>query len=108
MNAHFASDPAPPDSTSAATGPRRILVTGASGAVGSLLAPRLLVAGHSVRAFGRDARRIEEALYDHLLEAEAEEIELVEGDVVTGDGLARAVKGVEVAYYLMHSMERTA
>ena len=32
----------------------RVLVTGASGAVGSLLAPRLLLAGHAVRTFGRD------------------------------------------------------
>jgi uncharacterized protein YbjT (DUF2867 family) len=108
MNAHFASDLAAADSKRAATGPMRILVTGASGAVGSLLAPRLLLAGHSVRAFGRDAYRIEEALSDHLLEAEAEEVEVVEGDVITGEGLARAVKGVDVAYYLMHSMERTA
>jgi uncharacterized protein YbjT (DUF2867 family) len=85
----------------------RVLVAGASGAVGSLLAPRLLIEGHSVRAFARSAQRIEEALSDHLLEAEAEEIEVAQGDVLTGEGLARAVKGVDVAYYLMHSMERT-
>jgi uncharacterized protein YbjT (DUF2867 family) len=85
----------------------RVLVTGASGAVGSLLAPRMLVGGHSVRAFGRDAGRIEEALGDQLLEAEVDEIEIVQGDVVTGAGLDRALKGVDVAYYLMHSMERS-
>jgi uncharacterized protein YbjT (DUF2867 family) len=85
----------------------RILVTGASGAVGSLLAPRLLIAGHAVRAFGRDADRIEEALSEHLLEDEAEDVEIVKGDVLTGERLSRAVKGVDVAYYLMHSMERT-
>jgi uncharacterized protein YbjT (DUF2867 family) len=108
MNAHFASGLAGAGSKPAAAAPMRILVTGASGAVGSALAPRLLIAGHSVRAFGRDAYRIEEALSDHLLEGEAEEVEVVEGDVITGEGLGRAVEGVDVAYYLMHSMERPA
>ncbi len=28
------------------------------------------------------------------------------GDALTGDGLAEALEGVEVAYYLIHSMER--
>jgi uncharacterized protein YbjT (DUF2867 family) len=108
MNTHFASDLASIGAKAPAPAPMRILVTGASGAVGSLLAPCLLIAGHSVRAFGRDADRVEEALSEQLLEAEAEEVEVVQGDVLTGEGLARAVKGVDVAYYLMHSMERTA
>ncbi|HEV7586187.1 MAG TPA: SDR family NAD(P)-dependent oxidoreductase [Solirubrobacteraceae bacterium] len=108
MSAHFASELAAAERGPRARGPLRILVTGASGAVGSALAPRLLIAGHAVRAFGRDPYRIEEALSEHLLEAEAEEIDVVQGDVLTGEGLARAVKGVDVAYYLMHSMERTA
>ena len=30
---------------------------------------------------------------------------MVRGDVLTGEGLARALRGVEVAYYLIHSME---
>jgi uncharacterized protein YbjT (DUF2867 family) len=108
MNADFASARAATESKALTTRPMRILVTGASGAVGSLLAPRLLLGGHSVRAFGRDVRRIEEALSDHLLEAEAEEVEVVQGDVVEGEGLERALRGIDVAYYLMHSMERTA
>jgi uncharacterized protein YbjT (DUF2867 family) len=108
MNTHFASDLARTDASAVAPAPMRILVTGASGAVGSLLAPRLLIAGHSVRAFGRDGYRVEEALSEQLLDAEAEEVEVVQGDVLTGEGLARALKGVDVAYYLMHSMERTA
>ena len=60
MNAHFASDLAPADSKAAATGPMRILVTGASGAVGSLLAPRAVTflgmareAARSMAAFAR-------------------------------------------------------
>ena len=30
---------------------------------------------------------------------------MVRGDVLTGEGLARALAGMEVAYYLIHSME---
>src|SRR2546429_4266253 len=108
MNAHFPSDPAGPGPGPGSGAPLRVLVTGASGAVGSLLAPRLLLAGHAVRAFGRDANRIEDALADQLLESELEEVEFVRGDVLSGEGLARALDGVDVAYYLMHSMERSA
>ncbi|HWX97625.1 MAG TPA: NAD(P)H-binding protein [Solirubrobacteraceae bacterium] len=107
MNAHFASDPQRARPPREAGAPLRILVTGASGAVGSLLAPRLLLAGHGVRAFGRDASRIEDALSDQLLEAELDEVEIVKGDALTGEGLARALDGIDVAYYLMHSMERS-
>ena len=32
--------------------------------------------------------------------------ELVRGDALTGEGLAEALEGVDVAYYLIHSMER--
>ncbi|HWW89995.1 MAG TPA: NAD(P)H-binding protein [Solirubrobacteraceae bacterium] len=108
MNAQFPRDPGPARASAPAPAAMRVLVTGASGAVGSLLAPRLVIGGHTVRAFGRDPGRIEEALDGQLLEAEADEVEIVQGDVVTGAGLARALKAVDVAYYLMHSMERSA
>jgi uncharacterized protein YbjT (DUF2867 family) len=108
MSAHFPSDPAGARSGPGAGATLRILVTGASGAVGSLLAPRLVLAGHAVRAFGRDAGRIEDALSEQLLDAELDEIEIVQGDVLSGEGLERALDGVDVAYYLMHSMERSA
>jgi uncharacterized protein YbjT (DUF2867 family) len=84
----------------------RILVTGASGFVGSLLAVRLHGEGHEVRAFGRDRERLVRALANAGERAHAGPIELHRGDAVTGAGLARALRGVEVAYYLIHSMER--
>jgi uncharacterized protein YbjT (DUF2867 family) len=74
----------------------RILVTGAGGFVGSLLVPRLLGDGHEVRGLSREPQRI------------SAEVPLVRGDVLTGEGLATALDGVEVAYYLIHSMERVA
>jgi uncharacterized protein YbjT (DUF2867 family) len=73
------------------------LVTGVSGAVGAALVPRLVRDGHRVRGFGRSAERIRAA--------GADVDDLVLGDATTGEGLERALDGVEIAYYLIHSME---
>jgi uncharacterized protein YbjT (DUF2867 family) len=78
----------------------RILVTGASGYTGSLLVPRLLSDGHELRALARDPKRV-------LVDANMD-VEIVRGDALTGEGLARALRDVEVAYYLIHSMESSA
>jgi len=79
----------------------RILVTGASGFVGSLLVARLRADGHAVRALGRDPERVRAALAHG-----AAGVELVRADVLSGAGLERALADVQVAYYLIHSMER--
>jgi uncharacterized protein YbjT (DUF2867 family) len=86
----------------------RILVTGASGFVGSLLIPRLCADGHEVRALGRDRERMRAALARTQRTAERNDVELVRADVLSAAGLARALAGVDVAYYLIHSMERAA
>jgi uncharacterized protein YbjT (DUF2867 family) len=83
----------------------RMLVTGASGFVGSLLIPRLLTDGHDVRALGRDPRRVHAALAAPGPPADADRLEVVRGDALSGSGLGPALAGVEVAYYLIHSME---
>lgn len=76
----------------------RILVTGITGAIGSGLAPRLVEAGHDVHALSR--RRDGSGLAEL-----PSTISLHTGDAVSGIGLAEALEGVEVAYYLIHSME---
>ena len=78
--------------------PRRILLTGATGYVGGSLLPILLEDGHHVRALARDEGRARGSL--------PEEVEVAEGDVVGGTGLAEALDGIGVAYYLVHSMGR--
>jgi uncharacterized protein YbjT (DUF2867 family) len=85
----------------------RILVTGAGGFVGSQLIPRLLADGQEVRALGRTPARVRETL--ELLSPGniAENVEIFRGDALTGAGLTRALEQVEVAYYLIHSMERS-
>jgi uncharacterized protein YbjT (DUF2867 family) len=85
----------------------RILVTGASGFAGSLLIPRLLSDGHEVIAFGRDPGRIAAALGPRSSDPPARDVHVIRGDVLTGAGLAGAMDGVRVAYYLIHSMERS-
>ena len=89
----------------------RILVTGASGFAGSLLVGRLLSEGHTVRALGRDTSRVNGALAREHPERPGDgsgaEAEVLRGDALTGEGLAQALDGVEVAYYLIHSMERS-
>ena len=73
----------------------RILVTGASGAIGAALAPELARAGHAVRAFARDRARVTCGGVE----------EVVTGDALTGAGLYAAVADADVVYYLIPSME---
>jgi uncharacterized protein YbjT (DUF2867 family) len=72
----------------------RILLTGVSGYVGAALAPRLKAEGHELRGFARNPARVSVEVDD-----------LVTGDALTGRGLDAALEDVDVAYYLIHSME---
>jgi uncharacterized protein YbjT (DUF2867 family) len=76
--------------------PQKILVSGASGYVGRRLVRRLSEAGYHVRCL---ARRPE-----FLRGRFSESVEIVQGDVLDPASLARAMAGMDAAYYLVHSM----
>ena len=77
----------------------RCLVTGATGYIGGRLAPRLLEEGHSVRCLTRDALRLRDVPW--IREANAE---VVEADLTEPRELCKALEGIDVAYYLVHSL----
>jgi len=74
--------------------PDPILLTGASGYVGSHLLDELLRRGRSVRALMREPA-------PGRLPAQ---VDARKGDAVAGTGLAEALDGCRTAYYLIHSM----
>lgn len=75
----------------------KVLLTGATGYIGGRLIPRLLAQGHSVRLLVRNADRIAGRQW-------SKNVEVVEGDLVLNTSLASALEGIDVAYYLVHSM----
>ncbi len=75
----------------------KILVTGATGYIGGRLVPRLLEAGHQVRVLVRDPHRISARPW-------LGSVEVRRGDLLEPQSLERALEGIEVAYYLVHSM----
>ncbi len=78
--------------------PRRVLVTGASGYVGSRLIPRLLDRGYDVIAAVRSPHKLEAFEWGARVTA-------VPMDAADPEQVETAVRGVDAAYYLLHSMD---
>ena len=78
-----------------ASGP--VLVTGATGYVGAHLVPALLDAGWRVRVLARTPGHLDAAWRDR--------VEVLEGNAEHEPDVLEALTGVEVAYYLLHSMD---
>lgn len=85
----------------------RILLTGVSGFAGAALMPRLLEQGHELRALARDRERVRQALAFGGA-ATLADVDLRLGDTLSGEGVTAAMRGIDVAYYLIHSMEPAA
>jgi len=89
-----------------------ILLTGATGYVGGCLLGELLRRGHTVRCLARNPakmaaiierlRRGEEGAVDPL----PGRVEVEVGDASSAEALERACTGIDVAYWLVHSMDR--
>jgi len=78
---------------------RPVLVTGATGYIGSRLVPRLLDVGVRVRAMARSDKKIYGRPW-----AGHPNLEIVEADVLDLYQLQKAVAGCSAIYYLIHSM----
>lgn len=75
------------------------LVTGATGYIGGRLVPRLLNAGYRVRCLARDPRKLADRSW-----AADPGVEIVTGNAADSHSLTRAMRGCQVAFYMIHSM----
>lgn len=80
---------------------KRVLVTGATGYVGGRLVPRLIAEGFDVRLLVRKPERLADVPW-------VNQVEFVVGDLLDYSTLGTAFEGVDVAYYLVHSMNSPA
>jgi uncharacterized protein YbjT (DUF2867 family) len=77
--------------------PLTCLVTGATGYVGGRLVPELLAAGCRVRCMARRAGRLSGFGW-------IGQVDVTEADALDASSLQHALAGVDVAYYLIHSL----
>lgn len=76
---------------------KKILITGATGYIGRRLKDRLLAdTSLSIRLLVRNINKVRPAV--------RAKVEIVEGDTFNKESLERALQGIDVAYYLIHSM----
>jgi uncharacterized protein YbjT (DUF2867 family) len=74
-----------------------ILLTGATGYIGRRLYEKLLTdRSVRLRLFVRNAQKVQAAA--------GERVEIVEGNTLEEGSIQKALEGIEVAYYLIHSM----
>lgn len=75
----------------------RILLTGATGYIGGRLAPLLVDAGHEVRCLTRSPEKLRDVQW-------AQRVEIVRGDALAAEDVLAACAGVDLVYYLVHSI----
>jgi uncharacterized protein YbjT (DUF2867 family)/tryptophan-rich sensory protein len=75
-----------------------VLVTGATGYIGGQLVPALLDRGVTVRVLSRNPSSVRRQPW-------GSQVEVAEGDASDAAAVGQALEGVDVAYYLLHSMD---
>lgn len=85
------------------------LVTGATGFVGGRVTQELLDRGWRVRVLSRSADKVRALEWGSACVADGAvagpgQVEIVEGDADDAAALASALEGIDVAWYLLHSM----
>ncbi len=71
-------------------------MTGATGYIGRRLSQRLVQEDLELRLFVRDPRKVQESIMPR--------VDIVEGSTFDMESLRRGVEGVDIAYYLIHSV----
>ena len=74
------------------------LVTGATGYVGGRLVPQLLANGHHVRVLARHPEKLRDIPW-------VDDVEVFAGDASDAASVRAAMEGMDVAYYLLHSLQ---
>jgi len=74
----------------------KVLVTGASGYVGSMLVPELIVRGYNVRIMVRETSSVYRTMWP--------EVEVAVADALNKEQLKTALDDIDTAYYLIHSL----
>ncbi len=77
---------------------RRVLIPGATGFIGQRLLPFLLDKGVPMRLLVRTPSKLPDEIRTN------KDVEIVQGDLLTQEGLHEALEGIDTAYYLVHSM----
>lgn len=74
----------------------KVLVLGATGYIGGRLVPRLLLHGHHVHCLVRSPKKLAGKNWKN--------VEIIQGDVLKPETFGEAFEGVDVVFYLIHSM----
>ena len=75
------------------------LVTGATGYIGGRLVRELLIAGYKVKVFARFPDRLRDMPW-------IDQVEVISGDALDSLDVNKAMKNVDVAYYLLHALNQ--
>ena len=79
--------------------PASCLVTGATGYIGGRLIRELLNIGYKVKVFARFPDRLRDMPW-------FEKVEIISGDALKSEDVEKAMQNVDVAYYLLHALNK--